>query len=44
MTAAFAFGMTYLIAWIVDKTIGMRVSEDEEYIGLDLTLHGEMVR
>jgi len=44
VTAVFAFGMTYLLAWIVDKTVGLRVSEDEEYIGLDLTLHGEMVR
>ncbi len=44
VTAAFAFGATYFLAWVVDKTVGLRVSEDEEYIGLDLTLHGEMVR
>ncbi|MDE2523913.1 MAG: hypothetical protein O0X96_02145 [Methanocorpusculum sp.] len=33
----------YVFAWVVDKTIGLRVTEDEEYIGLDLTQHGEMV-
>ena len=43
VTAAFAFAVTYVLAWVVDKTIGLRVSEDEEYIGLDLTQHGEMV-
>ena len=43
VTAAFAFAVTYALAWVVDKTIGLRVSEDEEYIGLDLTQHGEMV-
>jgi Amt family ammonium transporter len=32
---------TYLILRVVDKTIGMRVSEEEEIMGLDLSQHGE---
>ena len=44
VTALFAFGMTYLLAWIVDKTIGFRVTEEEEYVGLDISLHGELNR
>ncbi|EJG08113.1 ammonium transporter [Methanofollis liminatans DSM 4140] len=37
----YAFGMTYALAWIVDRTLGLRVSEDEEYVGLDISQHGE---
>ncbi len=37
----YAFGMTYLIAKVVDRVIGLRVSEEEEYVGLDLAQHGE---
>ena len=37
----YAFGMTYLIAKVVDRAIGLRVSEEEEYVGLDLAQHGE---
>ena len=32
---------TYLILQIVDFTLGVRVSADEEVQGLDLTQHGE---
>jgi Amt family ammonium transporter len=39
----YAFGMTYLLARVVDKAIGLRVSEEEEYVGLDLAQHGESV-
>ena len=37
----FAFVMTYLIGFVIDRTIGMRVTEDEEYVGLDICQHGE---
>jgi Amt family ammonium transporter len=40
-TVAYAFVLSYLLAWIVDRTIGLRVSEDEEYVGLDISQHGE---
>ena len=42
---AIAWGLsivgTLVILFVVDKTIGMRVSEDDEREGLDLTQHGE---
>jgi Amt family ammonium transporter len=37
----FAFAMTYGIAFVIDRTLGMRVTEDEEYVGLDICQHGE---
>ena len=37
----FAFVMTYCIALVIDRTLGMRVTEDEEYVGLDICQHGE---
>ena len=30
-----------MLLFLVDKTIGLRVTEDEEREGLDLTQHGE---
>ncbi|MUG05106.1 ammonium transporter [Bombella sp. ESL0378] len=33
--------LTAIIFWLVDKTVGMRVSSDEEQMGLDLAQHGE---
>jgi Amt family ammonium transporter len=32
---------TLVILFIVDKTIGLRVSEEDEREGLDLSQHGE---
>jgi Amt family ammonium transporter len=32
---------TLVILFVVDKTIGMRMSEDDEREGMDLSLHGE---
>ncbi|MFA5221758.1 MAG: ammonium transporter [Methanoregula sp.] len=37
----YAFVVTYVIAYILDKTIGLRVTEEEEYVGLDISQHGE---
>ena len=37
----YAFVVTYVLALIVDKTIGLRVTEEEEYVGLDISQHGE---
>ncbi len=39
----YAFVVTYILAWVVDKAIGLRVSEEEEYVGLDISQHGERV-
>jgi len=37
----FAFGMTWLIGKAIDKTMGLRVQETEEMVGLDISQHGE---
>jgi Amt family ammonium transporter len=37
----YAFVMTYILAVIIDKTMGLRVTEEEEYVGLDISQHGE---
>jgi len=41
-TMAYALIVTFILAKIVDKTIGLRVSEKEEYVGLDISQHGEV--
>ncbi|PVV85256.1 ammonium transporter [Dehalogenimonas alkenigignens] len=38
---AFAFGGTWIIAKVINATIGLRVKEMEEVVGLDLSQHGE---
>jgi Amt family ammonium transporter len=37
----YAFVLTYILAILVDKTLGLRVTEEEEYVGLDISQHGE---
>ena len=37
----YSFGVTALILKALDLTIGLRVSEEEEDLGLDITQHGE---
>ena len=39
--AAFAFGGSWLLGKLVDKTIGLRVKDVEEVVGLDISQHGE---
>ena len=38
---AYSFIVTYILAQILDKTIGLRVSEEAEQAGLDLSQHAE---
>jgi ammonium transporter, Amt family len=40
----YAFVVTYALALIIERTLGLRVSEEEEYVGLDLSQHGESCR
>jgi Amt family ammonium transporter len=40
----YAFVVTCIIAIAIDRTMGLRVSEEEEYVGLDLSQHGECYR
>jgi Amt family ammonium transporter len=40
-TLAFSFVLAYVIAQVLDTVIGIRVSEDDEVTGLDLSQHAE---
>ena len=40
-TAIFAFVATYVITLALHKTIGLRVTKQEEIDGLDISVHGE---
>ena len=40
-TLVFSFVLSYLLAFGIEKTIGLRVSADEEAEGLDMTQHAE---
>ena len=37
----YSFGLTWVLAKVIDKYLGLRVTEEEEYVGLDLSQHGE---
>jgi ammonium transporter, Amt family len=40
-TLIYGFVMSFIILKIIDATIGLRVTEDQEREGLDISLHGE---
>ena len=41
VVAVYSFVVTLIILKVLDLTLGIRVSEEEEQIGLDVTQHGE---
>jgi Amt family ammonium transporter len=41
ITMAYAFLFSYAALWLIDKVTAVKVSEQEEEAGLDVTLHGE---
>jgi Amt family ammonium transporter len=43
ITAVYCFGGSYLLYIIVDKLLSIRVREDQEEKGLDLSQHGEQI-
>jgi ammonium transporter, Amt family len=43
ITAIYGFVASFVILKLIDKTIGLRVTEEEERQGLDITLHGESI-
>lgn len=43
IVSAFAFGMSYLLLFISDKIIPLRVNEEEERMGLDVSQHDEFL-
>ena len=38
---AYSFIVTYILAKILDKVMGLRISEEDEVAGLDLSIHAE---
>lgn len=43
VAVVYSFGVTALLALIISKTIGLRATKEEEYVGLDLSQHGEQL-
>jgi ammonium transporter, Amt family len=41
ITAVYSFAFTYCALWLINKFIRVKVSAEEEEIGLDMALHGE---
>ena len=41
VTIVFSFSITWLLAKLVDVTVGLRVAPEEETVGLDISQHGE---
>jgi len=37
----FSFVMSLIIGWIIDKTMGFRIKNEDELAGIDTVLHGE---
>ena len=35
--------VTFILAKVIEKTIGLRISDEDEYVGLDLAVHGERI-
>jgi Amt family ammonium transporter len=42
-TVVYGFAVSYILLLIIDKTLGLRVTEDQEREGLDISLHGESI-
>ncbi len=40
--AAYAFLVTYLLMLVLERTVGLRLEEEAEIVGLDRTQHGEV--
>jgi len=38
---AFSFGVTYVLTKLINRWMGLRVTENEEEVGLDISEHGE---
>jgi Amt family ammonium transporter len=42
-TVIYGFVVSYAILIVIDKTLGLRVTEEQEREGLDISLHGESI-
>jgi ammonium transporter, Amt family len=43
VTVIYGFAASFLILFLIDRTMGLRVSEEQEREGLDISLHGESI-
>lgn len=43
-TIGYSFGVTIGLAWVLNKILRFRVTPEVEYVGLDISLHGEKYR
>ena len=43
VTVIYGFSASFVILWIIDKSMGLRVTEEQEREGLDISLHGESI-
>jgi Amt family ammonium transporter len=43
VTLIYGFSASFVILKVIDKTIGLRVAEEQEREGLDISLHGESI-
>ena len=37
----YSFVLAYVIGFVIEKTIGFRVKNEDEVAGIDLAIHGE---
>ncbi|HEY2145565.1 MAG TPA: hypothetical protein VGH12_05800 [Steroidobacteraceae bacterium] len=42
-TVGYSFLVSFVILKIIDMTMGLRVAEEQEREGLDISLHGESI-
>jgi Amt family ammonium transporter len=42
-TLIYGFSVSFIILKVIDMTLGLRVSEEQEREGLDISLHGERI-
>jgi Amt family ammonium transporter len=42
-TLIYGFTVSFIILKVIDMTIGLRVTEEQERVGLDISLHGERI-
>jgi Amt family ammonium transporter len=43
VTVIYGFAASFIILKVIDMTIGLRVTEEQEREGLDISLHGESI-
>jgi len=43
VVAGFSFVVTYVLATLIDLVVGLRVTTNEELVGLDISQHAETV-